>query len=114
MKENKKNIYFIGIGGIGMFGIAEYYLNKGYNVAGSDMTESSITNRLKNLGAKVHIGHDEKNPDSSFDTVVYSSAVKSDNPEMIKAKTSSIRTVRRAEMLAEIVNDKFLIAVSGT
>ena len=114
MTEKTKNIYFIGIGGIGMFGIAEYFLHNGYNVAGSDMAKSHITDRLEKLGAKIHIGHSESNVDGSIGTVVYSSAVNADNPEMTKAKALGIKTTRRAEMLGEIVNDKFLIAVSGT
>lgn len=114
MKNSKKNIYFIGIGGIGMFGLAEYFLHNGYNVSGSDMTESHITKKLENLGAKIHIGHSENNIDDKVSMVVYTSAVKADNPEMIKAKSLNIRTIKRAEILGEIVNDKFLIAVAGT
>lgn len=109
-----KNIYFIGIGGIGMSGLAEYYLLSGYTVSGSDMTESHITNRLKELGAKIIIGHSADNITPEIDTVVYTSAVKNGNPEIDRANELGIRTVRRAEMLGEIVNDKYLIAVSGT
>lgn len=111
---NTKQIHFIGIGGIGVSGLAEYFLRSGYKVSGSDMTASHITNRLKSLGAEIFIGHSAENIKGTLDGVVYSSAVKSDNPEMIKANELNIRTVRRAEMLGEIVNDKFLIAVSGT
>lgn len=111
---SKENIYFIGIGGIGMSGLAEYYLRNGYNVSGSDMTETHITQRLSGLGAKIYNGHSAMNITPELDTVVYTSAVKSDNPEMIKAAELDIRLVRRAEMLGEIVNDKYLIAVSGT
>jgi len=110
----KDSIYFIGIGGIGMSGLAEYYLLGGYHVSGSDMAESHITKRLKELGAIIHIGHSENNISSKIDTVVYSSAVKPDNPEMKKARELGVRTIRRAEMLGEVVNDKYLIAVSGT
>ena len=111
---SKQNIYFIGIGGIGMSGLAEYYLRNGYVVSGSDMTETHITQRLAGLGAKIHYGHSALNITPNIDTVVYTSAVKPDNPEMIKAEELGIRKVRRAEMLGEIVNDKYLIAVSGT
>jgi UDP-N-acetylmuramate--alanine ligase len=110
----KNRIYFIGIGGIGMSGLAEYYLKNGFNVSGSDMTPSHITERLKGLGAKIHSGHSEMNLDPTIDTVVYTSAVKSDNPEFRRAKELGLRVIRRAEMLGEIVNDKYLIAVSGT
>ncbi len=110
----KDSIHFIGIGGIGMSGLAEYCLNSGSRVFGSDMTETAITKRLKELGAGIFIGHAADNIDSKIDLVVYSSAVKSDNPEMIRAKELGINTIRRAEMLGEIVNDKYLIAVSGT
>lgn len=97
-----------------MSGLAEYYLRNGFNVSGSDMTATHITERLHSLGAKIHIGHSEKNLDSTIDTVVYSSAVRSDNPEFRRAKELGLRLIRRAEMLGEIVNDKYLIAVSGT
>lgn len=109
-----KNIYFIGIGGIGMSGLAEYFLLNGYSVSGSDMTESHITNRLKELGANIIIGHSESNITPELDTVVYTSAVKNGNPEIDRANELGIRTIRRAEMLGEIVNDKYLIAISGT
>ena len=112
MKKN--SIYFIGIGGIGMSGLAEYHLKSGYNVSGSDMAETEITKRLAELGAKIYKGHSGKNINSAVDTVVYTSAVKPDNPEMKKADELGIRKVRRAEILGEIVNDKFLIAVAGT
>ncbi len=111
---NMKQIHFIGIGGIGVSGLAEYFLLNGYKVTGSDMTASHITDRLNSLGAEIFIGHSKENIKGTLDTVVYSSAVKNDNPEMERAKELNIRTIRRAEMLGEIVNDKFLIAVSGT
>ncbi len=97
-----------------MSGLAEYYLRNGFNVSGSDMTPSHITERLIALGAKIHTGHSDKNLDPTIDTVVYTSAVKSDNPEFRRAKELGLRLIRRAEMLGEIVNDKYLIAVSGT
>lgn len=109
-----KQIYFIGIGGIGMSGLAEYYLRNGYRVSGSDMTESQITQRLESLGAKIFYTHSSSNISADLDTVVFSSAVKINNPEMIRANEFGLRLVRRAELLGEIVNDKYLIAVSGT
>lgn len=111
---NMKCIHFIGIGGIGMSGLAEYYLHNGYKVSGSDIVKTHITERLKKMGAEIFYTHSSDNIKSTTDIVVYSSAVPHDNPEMIRAKASHIRTIRRAELLGEIVNDRFLIAVSGT
>ena len=74
--NRKENIYFIGIGGIGMSGLAEYYLRNGYNVSGSDMTETHITSRLIGLGAKIYYGHNAINITEEIDTVVYTSAVR--------------------------------------
>ncbi len=108
------NIHFIGIGGIGVSGLAEYFIKFGSNVSGSDMTETAITKRLEELGAKVTIGHSAENINEFMDAVVYSSAINVSNPELAKANELGIRTLRRAEMLGEIVNDKFLIAVAGT
>lgn len=115
MEINKnKKLHFIGIGGIGMAGLAEYYLRKGYKVSGSDITASEITGRLKKLGAKVNIGHSEKNVDSKTGFIVYTSAVNKDNPEIQKAEKLGIKFLKRAEVLGNVVNDKFLIAVAGT
>lgn len=97
-----------------MSGLAEYHLQIGNKVSGSDLNESDITKRLKKSGAKIKIGHAADNIDNTIDVVVYSAAVKEDNPELIKAKELKIKTMKRAEMLGTIVNDKFLIAVSGT
>ena len=108
------NIHFIGIGGIGVSGLAEYFINYGSNVSGSDMTETNITGRLQSLGAKISIGHSADNINEFTDAVVYSSAISKSNPEMIKAEELGIKTFRRAEMLCEIVNEKFLIAIAGT
>ncbi len=108
------NIHFIGIGGIGVSGLAEYFINYGSNVSGSDMTETNITGRLQSLGAKISIGHSADNINEFTDAVVYSSAISKSNPEMIKAEELGIKTFRRAEMLGEIVNEKFLIAIAGT
>jgi UDP-N-acetylmuramate--alanine ligase len=111
---NHRKIHFIGIGGIGMCGLAEYFIGHGYIVSGSDIAASHITARLESLGAEIYTGHNAENISSDVNTVVYTSAVKSDNPEYAKAKELGIRTIKRAEMLGEIVNDRFLIAVAGT
>lgn len=97
-----------------MSGLAEYFIRSGCSVSGSDMTATRITERLAELGAKINIGHSEENINTSIDTVVYSSAVKPVNPEFRRAEELQLRMIRRAEMLGEIVNDKYLIAVSGT
>jgi UDP-N-acetylmuramate--alanine ligase len=111
---NTKKIHFVGIGGIGMSGLAEYYLKTGYRVSGSDSIASAVTKRLKELGAEINIGHSAENINGTISLVVYTSAVKEDNPELIKAKELNIRMLKRAEVLGAIVNDKFLIAVAGT
>lgn len=111
---NMKNIHFIGIGGIGMSGLAEYYLRIGYEVSGSDLVSTRITDRLMEMGADIFSTHSKENVKNTTDIVVFSSAIGHDNPEMLRAKELHIKTIRRAELLGEIVNDKFLIAVSGT
>jgi UDP-N-acetylmuramate--alanine ligase len=107
-------IHFIGIGGIGMSGLAEYLAKNGYDVSGSDSVLSELTDRLLNFGVNIFEGHSEKNLSADTDLVVYSAAIKEDNPELAKARKLNITSVKRARMLGEIVNDKFLIAVSGT
>jgi UDP-N-acetylmuramate--alanine ligase len=109
-----KNIHLIGIGGIGMSGIAEYLLRKGCKVSGSDVIPSFITGRLKQLGADIYDSHSRSNISSDTELVVYSSAVKNDNEEYKEAKNRNIALIRRAEMLGEIVNKMNLISVSGT
>ncbi len=106
--------HFIGIGGIGMSGLAEYLAEKGHTVTGSDTTATVITERLEKTGIKVYYGHSESNLPEDTDIVVYTSAVKDRNPELQKAKELNIEFIKRAEMLGRIVNDKYLIAVSGT
>lgn len=108
-----KNIHFIGIGGSGMNGIAEVLINMGYRVTGSDLSETPVTRRLKHLGAGIFIGHREENVRSS-DCVVYSSAVKKDNPELKEAASRSIPAIPRAEMLSELMRMKYGIAIAGT
>ncbi|MGB6229771.1 MAG: UDP-N-acetylmuramate--L-alanine ligase [Litorimonas sp.] len=106
-------IHFVGIGGIGMSGIAEVMLNLGYQVQGSDMRESAITERLKVLGANIFIGQKAEQVVGAG-AIVMSSAIKSDNPELVEARSRSIPVVRRAEMLAELMRLKWTVAVGGT
>ena len=106
-------VHFIGIGGIGMSGIAEIMLKIGYSVQGSDAKASANTERLEKLGAKVFIGHDAAHVDGAY-AVVYSTAVKADNPEMAAARDRRLPLVRRAEMLAELMRLKLTVAVAGT
>jgi len=107
-----KRIHFVGIGGIGMSGIAEVLHNMGYTVSGSDIKESDTVRRLKKLGIKVFIGHSSDNIDNT-EVVVFSSAVKPDNPEIIKARSLGIPVIPRAEMLAELCRLKYSILVAG-
>ena len=106
-------IHFIGIGGIGMSGIAEILLQLGYPVQGSDINESKITKRLEKIGGKIFIGHN-KNHVSNVDLVVYSSAIDNKNPEILTAKKLSIPLVHRSEMLGELMRLKKSIAIAGT
>lgn len=112
MFEQYRVIHFVGIGGIGMSGIAEVLHNLGYEVTGSDAKESDTTNRLSCAGIKVHIGHRAENIDDAH-VVVISSAVKEDNPEVIAAKEKSIPVIPRAEMLAELARLKYSVLVAG-
>ena len=112
MFKKIQHIHFIGIGGSGMSGIAEVLLNLGYNVTGSDMAETEITKRLKELGGKIYIGHSIENIDDA-DVVVYSSAVSKENPEILAARQKRIPVIPRAEMLAELMRLKYGIAVAG-
>ena len=114
MFTSVKRIHFIGIGGIGMSGIAEILINQGFEVSGSDMNQSENTDYLKSLGAKIFIGHEAKNIEGA-EVVVYSSAVHiNDNPETVEAMNRNIPTLRRAEMLAEVSRLKYSLAVAGT
>jgi UDP-N-acetylmuramate--alanine ligase len=114
MYRKSKNIHFVGIGGIGMSGIAELLLNLGYKISGSDLHESDITRRLASLGGKVHIGHDAAWI-SGADVVVISSAIAANNPEVEAAVNSLIPVIPRAEMLAELMRlSKFGIAIAGS
>src|SRR5215467_13231985 len=106
-------IHFVGIGGIGMSGIAEVLSNLGYMVTGSDVVENQNVKRLCDLGIVVAIGHAAHNLDGA-DVVVVSSAIKRDNPELVAARTQRLPVVRRAEMLAELMRLKSCIAIAGT
>ena len=107
-----KHIHLIGIGGTGMSGIAELLLNLGYKVTGSDLGATDVTERLARLGGEIVRGHDGRNIKDA-DVVVYSSAVKADNPEMVEARRKGIPVIPRAEMLAELMRMKYGIAVGG-
>ena len=106
-------IHFVGIGGIGMSGIAEVLLNHGYRVQGSDLKTSKITDRLANLGAEIFVGQRAENLENA-EVVVISSAIKPGNPELDAARARGLPVVRRAEMLAELMRLKSNIAVAGT
>ena len=105
MFRHVKNIHFIGIGGIGMSGIAEVLCNLDFLISGSDVKKSKNTDRLEKAGATVYEGHAAENVGAA-QVVVYSSAVKEDNPEIIIAKQKGIPIIPRAEMLAELMTLK--------
>ena len=107
-----QKIHFVGIGGIGMSGIAELLLNLGYQVSGSDLKPSAITRRLASLGAKVYEGHAAENVGEA-NVVVISSAVRGDNVEVLEAKRRQIPVIPRAEMLAELMRLKYSVAIAG-
>ena len=106
-------IHFIGIGGIGMSGIAEILINQGYTVQGSDLKETEITSRLQRMGASIKIGHDKNNLMNAA-VVVISSAITNGNPELKHARFTGLPVVRRAEMLAELMRMKSNVAIAGT
>jgi UDP-N-acetylmuramate--alanine ligase len=106
-------LHFIGIGGIGMSGIAEVLLDLGYNVSGSDLSSSSVTDNLAKKGCEIHIGHHEKNIEGAT-LLIYSSAIDPKNPEVVRARELGLPLIRRAEMLAELMRLKFGIAVAGS
>lgn len=113
MQSRIRHIHFIGIGGVGMGGIAEVLLNLGYEVSGTDLRENALIQHLRTLGATVMIGHDEQHL-SGADVVVVSTAIDQDNPELLAAKQQRIPVVPRAEMLAELMRFSYGIAVAGT
>ena len=113
MKHAVKHIHFVGIGGAGMSGIAEILHNLGYSVSGSDQASSATSRRLASLGIVVHVGHEAAHIDGA-EAVVTSTAVKSDNPEVIAARAKRIPVVPRAVMLAELMRLRKGIAIAGT
>ncbi|MBT8551841.1 UDP-N-acetylmuramate--L-alanine ligase [Polynucleobacter paneuropaeus] len=113
MKHIVQQIHFIGIGGAGMSGIAEVLLNLGYQVSGSDLVENATTQRLKAIGAVIHIGHDPKNIGTA-EAVVISTAVAGNNLEVLAARAAKIPVIQRAVMLGELMRLKQGIAIAGT
>ena len=112
MLGRTRRIHFVGIGGIGMSGIAELLVNLGYDVTGSDAKSSDVTARLANLGVGVRLGHDEAHVDAA-DVVVVSSAIAPANPEVVEARRRRIPVIPRAEMLAELMRLRYGIAIAG-
>jgi UDP-N-acetylmuramate--alanine ligase len=111
----KRRVHFVGIGGIGMSGIAEVLLTLGYSVSGSDLAESDTTRRLARLGARLHVGaHDAAHVTDDIDVLVISSAVTFANPEVARAREVKIPVIPRAEMLAELMRMKYGVAVAGS
>src|SRR6516162_1256748 len=110
--RNFQRIHLVGIGGIGMSGIAEVLLTLGYSVSGSDTKLSTLTERLQDLGAIIHEGHKASNVEGAH-VVVTSSAIKADNPEVVEAHKQKIPVIPRAEMLAELMRLKYGIAVAA-
>lgn len=113
MMHTIKNVHFVGIGGIGMSGIAEILLSQGFNITGSDLAKTDVTERLENLGIKIYEGHSTENLKEA-DVVVYSSAVTLDNPEVKAAVERKIPVIKRSEMLAECMRMKYGIGIAGT
>jgi len=114
MFSSIRKLHFVGIGGIGMSGIAEILVDQGFTVTGSDRAANENTERLQALGVTVAIGHAAANVAADVDALVYSSAVGSDNPEVAEAQRRKIPVIRRAEMLAEVMRLKYGIGIAGT
>jgi UDP-N-acetylmuramate--alanine ligase len=108
-----EHIHFVGIGGIGMSGLATIMKNLTFNVSGSDLEASEITRRLKRLGIRITYGHKKENINGA-DVVVYSSAVKDGNPELTEARRRRIPLIHRSELLAELTRMKLAVCISGT
>jgi len=111
--EQRKHVHFVGIGGIGMSGIAELLVNMGHEVSGSDLASSAVARRLESLGARVSVGHDARNLGHA-DLVVVSTAIPAENPERTAAVAQGIPVVSRGAMLAELAGLKRTIAVVGS
>ncbi len=114
MFSSIKKLHFVGIGGIGMSGIAEILLTEGFIISGSDRALSEVTEHLQKLGAVIFEGHRPENLAADVDALVYSSAVLPDNPEVLEAQRRKIPVIRRAEMLAEVMRLKYGIGIAGT
>jgi len=114
LTSKQRHIHFVGIGGIGMSGIAEVLLNLGFTVSGSDLAASDVTERLTQSGAQIALGHHADRVGPQVDVVVISSAVKFSNPEVVRARELKIPVIPRAEMLAELMRMKTGLAVAGT
>ena len=114
MYNQKLHLHFVGIGGVGMAGIAEILINLGYRVSGSDVKENNLTNHLVKLGAEILIGHKAENIADTVTVVIRSSAIGFDNVELKKAKAKIIPIISRAEMLAELMRMKYGIAIAGS
>jgi UDP-N-acetylmuramate--alanine ligase len=114
MFSSIKKIHFVGIGGIGMSGIAEILLDEEFKVSGSDKGLSEVTERLQKLGAIIYEGHKAEHVADDVDALVYSSAVALDNPEVMEAQRRKIPVIRRAEMLAEVMRLKYGVGIAGT
>ena len=108
-----KQVHFIGVGGIGMSGLAEILRTLGFDVSGSDMRDGETTRRLRKLGARIDLGHRAENVHGA-DVVVHSSAIRDDNPEMVEARALGIPVIARAEMLAELMRVKYGIGIAGS
>lgn len=108
-----RHVHFIGVGGIGMSGLAEILRTLEFDVSGSDLREGETTGRLKRLGVRIDVGHREENVRGS-DVVVYSSAIRDDNPEIVEARRLGIPVIPRAEMLAELMRVKYGVAIAGS
>ena len=113
MRRRVQHVHFVGIGGVGMSGLAEILATSGYTVSGSDLREGPVTGRLRELGIRVSIGHAPENV-GSVDVVVYSSAVRATNPELQAAEARHIPVIARAEMLAELMRMKYGVAIAGS
>ncbi|MBT9146813.1 MAG: UDP-N-acetylmuramate--L-alanine ligase [Syntrophomonadaceae bacterium] len=109
----EKNIHFVGIGGAGMSGIAQLLFEKGHAVSGSDLKKSNITSRLRQRGIQIYIGHHRENIEKA-ELVIFSSAVLSDNPELVAAREKKLRIIKRGEALAELMQEKLGIAIAGS
>ncbi len=113
MQKFINKIHFVGIGGIGMSGLAEILLSQGFQISGSDLNESEVTEHLQNLGIEINFGHKAENLKEA-DALVYSSAVGKENPELLEAQKRKIPVIKRAELLAETMRMKYGIGIAGT